>query len=182
MRFTSLSLIVFLLVTSATIAAEDKGDASAPMPKDQKEFIEKSSRLTSLTNRIAEHDKNFLAAVRAKAATKDPAEKRRLIQVMLEIKAQRDKDVEAFNRIKTELKLRYPNQGEHLERRYQTQTKKSLEEMEGAAGLDELLTRIKKVIDRKYAPFIEPKEDEKSPAPKTVKTQEQKPERIRIER
>jgi len=52
--------------------------------------------------------------------------------------------VEEYTKVKSDLALKYPNQGVNLNRRYQTQIKKSVEELEGAAGLDELLTRTKK--------------------------------------
>lgn len=162
-------------------------DAAAPMPKDQKEFIEKSAKLNTLTNRIADAEKNFLELVRKKSETRDIAEKQRLIGEMNEIVKNRNKDVGDYNKLKTDLSLRYPNQGEHLNRRYQTQTKRTVEELEGVAGLDELLTRTKKMVEKKFAPIVaeaelkEAKERKTAPV-KAVPPAEEKPQKLRLEK
>ena len=167
MRSLSLSL---LLVCSLAFAEEKgeappaEGEAAAggkvmnALPKDQKEFIEKSGKLNTLTNRIVEHEKHFWEIVRKKSESKDQSEKARLIAALNDVAKDRNKDVEQYNRIKMDLKLRYPNAGVAMDRHYATQQKKSVEELEGVAGLDELLTRTKKVIDRKFKPFLEEEE------------------------
>ncbi|NJL25829.1 MAG: hypothetical protein HC902_12075 [Calothrix sp. SM1_5_4] len=151
------------------------------MSKDQKEYAEKTSKLTSLTNRIAEADKKFKELVHEKAETHSVTRKQELIKEMVEINKQRNKDVDDYNRLKAELTYRYPSEGESLNRRYQTQNKRSLEEMEGVVGLDEMLTRVKKTIDRKFAPFMEevaPTKPKASPA----QAAPEKPPRLRLER
>ncbi len=181
----SLSLSLFLLISSPVFAAgggEEKPADAAPLPKDTKEFIEKSGRLTSLTNRIEEQKRKFSEVVNHKALAKTPAEKQVHIKELITITNEMNKDIEAYNRIKMDLKLRYPNQGEQLERRYQTQSKRTVEEMEGAAGLDELLTRTKKVIDKKYAPFLEEEEQRTQAKPEVPAGQDEKPKRLRLER
>jgi hypothetical protein len=137
--------------------------------------------INSLTTRIEEAEKQFNELVRAKASEKNPAEKERIIQQLNAVTKDRNKAAEEYNKVRSDLTLRYPNQGEHLNRRYQTQSKKSVEELEGAAGLDELLTRTKKVVEKKFAPFAAA-EDEKKPKPKPVQLQEEKPVKLRLEK
>jgi len=160
---------------------EEGGTAGAPLAKDQKEFLEKSAKLTTLTNKISESEKQFNELVRLKSATRETAEKQRIIREMVEVTNQRNKDVDTFNKLKSDLGLRYPNQGEHLNRRYHTQTKRSVEELEGVAGLDELLTRTKKVVEKKFAPFME---DEPGPATKNkiAQPETEPPKRLRLEK
>lgn len=184
MRSLSPSLFIFLIfVTGASRAEEKAADPTAPMPKDQKEYIDKTGRLTSLTNRIEARRKEFAEAVHNKNTASTALEKQRWIHAMNEIHASLNKDIESHQRIKSELKLRYPHQGETIERRYKTQSKKTVEEMEGVAGLDEKLTDVKKVIEKKYEPFrIE--EEKKNPgvALPSPSTPEEKPTRLRLEK
>ncbi len=191
MRSLSLSLILsVLLLTGLQVSAnEDAPPAAeappggAPLPKDQKEYIEKTGRLNTLTNRIIEHEKRFLEVVHWKAAAKDAAEKQRWINELNHVATERNKDIEAYNRIKMDVKLRYPNQGVALDRHYNTLQKKSVEELEGVAGLDELLTRTKKVIDKKYQAFLIEEEKKNNLKPTVVQPEEEdKPKRLRLEK
>lgn len=190
MRSLSLSLI---FICAFAFAIEEKAPPSpataggsgpiAPLPKDQKEYIEKTSRLNTLTNRIVEHEKRFVEVVHWKAAAKDAAEKKRWINELNHVAAERNKDVEAFNRIQMDVKLRYPNQGVALDRHYGVRQKKSVEELEGVAGLDELLTRTKKIIDKKYAPLLIEEEERNHLKPTVLKAEdEDKPKRLRLEK
>ena len=173
--------VVFVLAAGA----EEEGGAKAavaPEPKDQHEFTQKTSRMNSLATRIEEDEKQFQELVRAKAETKSPEEKQRFIKQMVSVTEDRNKSADEYNKLKGELGLRYPNQGEHSERGYRTQSKKSVEEMEGAAGLDELLTRTKKIIEKKFAPFN--KEDTKEVKKATTETTDDgdKPKVLRLEK
>lgn len=133
-----------------------EGAPAAPaIPKDQKEFTDKNTKLNGLISRITESEKQFKELVHHKNEAKTTAEKQTIIHEMVELTNQRNKDVDAYNKLKSDLELRYPNRGEHLNRRYETQTKRTVEELEGVAGLDELLTRTKKIIEKKFAPFME---------------------------
>lgn len=187
----SISILALLFVVSAFASGgggeaeaggeKKAGEGAAPMPKDQKEFYEKSARLTTLTNRIVEHEKQFHELVRKKNEAKSTTEKQEIIRQMVELTTTRNKDVDSYNKVKSDLTYRYPNQGEALQRRYQTQNKRSVEELEGVAGLDELLTRTKKVVEKKFAPF-KPEEDEKKAIPKIAQPEEEAPKRLRLEK
>jgi hypothetical protein len=185
-----LSLVVTLIYGSLLWAQEkkeeqpaDEAQASGIMPKDEREYVEKTSKLTTLTNRIADHEKQFQEMVRKKAAGKTAEEKQRWIHALNELVKQRNKDVDQYMKLKSDLLLRYPNQGAHLNRRYETQTKRSLEELEGVVGLDEQLTRTKKIVEKKYAPFEEhdPAKEVTADKPK-IASPEEKPARLRLEK
>lgn len=207
MRFLSKILILSIGITTSSALAsggEEGGGAAAAAPsnrpdpnaKKQKEFNDKTSKLNALTTRIADSEKEFHHLVKEKAAATTPEAKKELMDKMLELVKGRNKAAEEFNKIKSELTYRYANQGELLNRRYHTQQKKTVEELEGAAGLDEMLSSVKKAIDRKYAPFNPPKPVKtvtpgtKEPEPteshgshaKTVSEDEEKPKRLRLEK
>lgn len=187
-RKLSFALLGAILFSVSLAFAEEgegeaKGDGKAvAMPKDQKEFFEKTQRLNSLNTRIEEAEKQFRELVQKKSVEKDLAEKEHIIKQMNDVTKDRNKAADEYNKVKTELTLRYPNQGEHLNRHYQTQTKKSVEELEGAAGLDELLTRTKKVIDKKFAPFADPDEPKAAPKAKVAQPEGEKPQRLKLEK
>lgn len=175
MPFIKLSILLTSLTFAfSVLAAEGKGGGEATdsggssgggaemITKDQKEYIEKTSKLTTLTNRIEEADKQFQELIRKKNAAPTAEQKQAIIKEMVELNDKRNKDVDQFNKLKTDVSLRYPHKGEHLNRRYQTQSKRSLEEVEGVAGLDEMLSRIKKVVDHRFAPFKEADKKDKS--------------------
>jgi hypothetical protein len=182
MRFRKLEILTAaMVVTAAVLSVHAEENVIPALPKDEKQFFEKTQRLNSLTTRIEEAEKQFQELVRRKAAEKDNAEKDRIIKQMNEVTKDRNKSADEYNKVKSDLDLRYPNEGKQLNRRYQTQTKKSVEEMEGVAGLDELLTRTKKVVEKKFAPFAAA-EDEKKPKAKIAKPEDEKPQRLRLEK
>lgn len=191
MRFNNLSLILIGLValnviTPVTFANEKKaeggeGGAAESGGKEQKEFQEKSGKLSSLANKIEEAEKHFQEIVHHKSEAKSVEEKQSLIKELVEIANQRNKDVEVYNKLKTDLLYRYPYQGEALNRRYETQNKRSVEQLE-AGGLDELLTRTKKAVERKFAPLQPERVKEAHRAKAPAAETEEAPKRLRLEK
>jgi hypothetical protein len=195
MPFSNLKRLLIISVLAASLpalaGAEEKKEGGAeggaakegPEPegsKEQKEYYEKTAKMNTLANRIEETEKKFQETVRAKADAKSTEEKQKCIKEMVELANQRNKDVDAYNKVKAELTYRYPYQGEKLNRHYQTQSHRTAEELENAGGLDDQLTRTKKIVEKKFAPFME---DEKPAAqPKIAKPAEEKPARLRLEK
>lgn len=159
----SLPLSVLAEGHEAAKAEGEAGKKEAAVPKDQKEFTEKTTRLNSLATRIEEAEKQFNELVKRKTEEKNNDEKQRILKQMVETTKDRNKAADEYNKLKSDLELRYPNQGAHVDRHYQTQSKKSVEELEGAAGLDELLTHTKKIVEKKFAPFAEEEDAKKKP-------------------
>lgn len=191
MQFNKLSLVIVLAFAPSALFASGgggggEGEGAAPpmeqMGQDEKEFINKTGKLTTLTNRITETEKRFQELVKKKAVAKTSDEKHPIIREMVEITNQRNKDVEEYNKIRSELNFRYPSQGKQLDRRYHIQNKRSLEELEGVAGLDEMLTRTRKQVERKYAPFKEPDAKKGTAAPPIAEREEEKPKPLRLEK
>jgi hypothetical protein len=59
-----------------------------------------------------------------------------------------------YNTQKAELKYRYPEEGVIIERRYVPLRAQTIEQIEKELGLSSELTKTKKKIDKKYAPFV----------------------------
>ena len=160
---------------------EEGGKPATETPKDQREYSEKQAKLNVLQNHIEEADKHFKELVHAKEEAKTATEKQAMIKEMVELTHQRNQDVQALNKLKADLNFRYPDMGDRLNKTYQTQSKRSVEEMEGAAGLDEMLTRTKKQVDKKYAPFL-PADDKSVPKTQASKPEGDKPARLKLEK
>jgi hypothetical protein len=186
-------------------AAEGGGEGGAPVEptsKEQRQYSEKSAKLKTLATRITDSEKEFQALIEEKEHLKNkPEETQAILARMVEVASTRNKTVEEYNKLKSDIELRYPSEGAAVKRQYQTQNKKTVEEMEGVAGLDELLTRTKKVVEKKFNVFAEEEsvrlEEEKklkkpksarrptvpTPSPTAVEeTPEEKPERLRLEK
>ena len=159
MRFIPIkfAVAVFLILATSAHAEEEaaKGGEAGGKEEDkaQHEYSEKQGKLNGLATKLEESDKHFHELVEEKENATTNEAKQDIIKEMVKLTNDRAKDAEAYTSLKSELTLRYPNQGEALQRRYQTENPRSLEQLDGAAGLDELLTRTKKMIDKKYAPF-----------------------------
>lgn len=185
MRFLKLKMIIALglIVFGPLVLSEEKeGGAATEVPKEQKEFVEKSGKLNTLINRITDAEAKFAELVHHKEAASTSAAKQEIIKEMVEVTNQRNKDVEAYNSLKSDLALRYPNQGEKLDRQYRTQTKRSVEELEGGAGLDEMLTSTKKLIEKKYAPFLDEEDKESGTRTPAHVHDLEEPKRLRLEK
>src|SRR5665213_4224093 len=119
MRFHKLrfALVIFCLGTltlgwnSHGEEKEAGGEAkgTSPLPKEQKEFFEKTQRLNSLTTRIEEAEKQFSELVLRKSTEKDANEKDRIIKQMNEVTKDRNKSAEEYNKVKSDIELHYPN-------------------------------------------------------------------------
>lgn len=157
MRFNRISLVGVLAIVSLASSAEEeapKAEAGPVEPKEQREYVEKHSQMNVLATKIEDEDKKFNELVEEKERAVGSEAKQEVIREMVKTTNERKKDVEQYRTLKNELTLRYPSEGEPLSRHYQTEAPARLDHNENAAGLDEMLTRTKKIIDRKFAPFM----------------------------
>jgi hypothetical protein len=207
MRFMKVSIIVLLMALQAVVAfaeeSESKDEKTAgkpdPAAKVRREYQEKAARFNFLEGRISGLEKEVMHLAIKKNAEKDPKVQKEIMDQMVALVEDRNKAAEQYNSLKTDLAYRFPSQGEALDRSYRTQSKKSVEEIEGSIGLDELLTRTKKMVDKKYAPFIPAKQVNVPAASSTVTvedqhngrnqkaavqetSEEEKPKKLRLER
>lgn len=187
MQFISLKLFALLLILgvgSSVVSEEKEAVEVVPASKEQREYVEKSAKLKVLASRIEETEKEFKELVVQKAQQKDPEAIQQILKQMVDASQRRNKAVEDFNNLKTDLTLRYPSEGEAEGRQYQTQDKKSVEELEGVAGLDELLTRTKKIVENKFASFAEPEVKGKlrNKKPKAPPEDPEETPRLRLEK
>ena len=191
---SALFTVLLCLVGSPLRASEKKaeggggggGEHGAPqeakLPKDQKEFEDKTSKLNYMSSLIEEANKEFEHLVHQKEHAKTQDEKQEVIREMVDLVNRRNKNIEIYNKLRTELDLRYPNKGQRLNRRYQPRAKQSVDEMESARGLEQLLTHTKMQVDKKYESFNPQKSDEEQKALKAHAQEAPEPHRLRLEK
>jgi len=179
MLFTPIKLIMVVAFAFSFSAfaegAEGGGEAAKPGAAPEKkersqsaEYVEKTTKMNAMQSRIDDAQKDFDGLVEEKEKEKDQKKKDEIIKQLVEISKKRNKDVEDFNRTKQELLYQYPAKTAELNHMYQTEEKKDVDEMQGTADIDDLLTRIKKVIQKKFAPF-DPENDKPKPSTKDAK-------------
>lgn len=150
--------IVFALLVAVSAAAQE---TIAPGGGDSKESIEygkKESRLNTLRSRMAESDKAFAETLEKKNQTKDTVKQRQHAERLVEIAKERNEAVREYTALRQEMMYRYPNKGQDIDKRFAPKKEKTAQELESSSEIDELLTAVKKRVDRKYQPLM-PKED-----------------------
>ena len=200
MRFTRLSLLAGLLCGATSASAnehaappaaegEGGGEAKAAPPREQKEFTDKTVKLNALAAKLEESRKQFADAVKEKDEAPTAAAKVPFLKQLVEIAKQRDKDQLEYDKLKSELAQRYPNQGAHVNRHIEEHggeghaesAPTSADHVAGGASLDDLLDQTKTLIDRKYAPFKPPTGAASSRAPASA-GHPARPARLRLEK
>jgi hypothetical protein len=146
---------------------KEEKDEVAPVvvSKQAKEFTDKSSKLNVAQSRIIDAQAQFREVVKAKNKESDPEKTKLLLEEMTEIAKKRNKEVESYSSLRQDLLYRYPSMGDDLNRQYRTHEKKTIEELESASNLEDLLERARAIMDKKYAPFDE-KDEKGAPLPK----------------
>jgi len=144
------------------------------------EYIEKTTKLNTIQVRVFDAQDLFDKLVEEKEKEKDQKRKDEIIREMVDISKRRNKDVDDYNRIRQELLYQYPAKNAELNRLYRVEQKKNADEMQSSADIDDLLTRVKKVIEKKFAPF-NPESDKPKPAAKATGPDDP-PAKLRLEK
>ncbi len=152
-------MVVFTLISSPAFSQEGEGqkDTSA-VSRDSMEYYKKEGRLNSLKSKIEETEKAFKQNLEAKNRTKDPEEKKRFANALTAIAKERNAYVRELSEIRAELKYRYPNKGEDIDKRFVPKEERTVQQMEAASDLDLKLSEVKEDVDRKYKVLM-PKEE-----------------------
>jgi hypothetical protein len=188
MSFIKFSFIALLF--SATAFANEGGEGGGEGGGEKKkektekspvtEFVERTTKLNTIQMRVQEAQKDFGKLIEEKEEEKEQKKKDEIIKEMVEVSKRRNKDVDDYNKVRQELLYQYPAKSAELNRLYHVEEKKNVDEMQSTADIDEMLTRVKRVIEKKFAPF-NPESDKPKPAAKATLPPEQ-PAKLRLEK
>lgn len=126
----------------------------------EREYREKSQKLVSLENKVGELEARFQDLIKAKDSVKGKSKKLELIEEMKTVMQERDETVEKFNKLRDEIRFKFPDKGKTVVRRYAPMQKKTFEQLEKRSTLDTDLSRAKKAADKVYRPFVQQAEEE----------------------
>ncbi|MCB0355689.1 MAG: hypothetical protein KDD40_01710 [Bdellovibrionales bacterium] len=146
------------------------------------EYTEKTGKLNILETKIRESKANIKARLKALDHTKDKEKKKELYDSLVAEHEELKKNIKDYNKIRQELKYKFPQKNDQTQRRYLPMREMSLKEIETESGLDGLLNRVKKKMDKKYKKFTLA-DDNKNLKPDGKKEkQEKSKDKITLER
>ena len=148
-----LVLATLLLGVGPAVAADNP--LIQKLPPGEQEYYDKTVRLNELEADIIKLEERFNVLVKQKSHTEQRDSMKKIVDEMAQIKRDRDKKTDEYNELTTELKYKFPDKGRAVSRRYAPMEKKSLKQLEKPSKLREDLTRIKRLVDKKYKPFID---------------------------
>lgn len=186
MRFTNRKTVVILTLIAgfafASMARAEEGEKTAKKqaPSSSQEVTKLTTKLNALSVKIQDAQKEFEELVAKKDAETDPEKLSAVLAEMVKVSERRNQDVDEYTQVRQELLYRFPSMGETVNRRYQTQQRKNVKELEANVGIEQLLTRTREIIDEKFAPFQPPKEKALTEARK--RSEAQKPKKIILEK
>jgi hypothetical protein len=183
----SVAAIVFTFTVFALAGEGGEGGEGGGEKKKEKqeksqatEYVEKTTKLNTIQVRLIDAQKEFDKLIEEKDKEKDQKKKDDIIKEMVEVSKNRNKDVDGYNKVRQELLYQYPAKTAELNRLYRLEEKKNVDDMQSTADLDEMLTRVKRVIEKKFAPF-NPDNDKPKPAAKATLPLDQ-PAKLRLEK
>jgi hypothetical protein len=159
----SCSLLLFL--TGVALAGEGTGVS-------MNEYAKKTAELRNLETKMKDAETQIQNYIQAKKASTEPAQQNAAIEGMTKEHHELEKYTKDYNKLRTELKYKFPNHGDEIEGRYRKRQVRSIDDLERGSALDAQLTRTKAVVDKKFEPIIGPK--------KTAEPAEEQP--LKLER
>lgn len=128
------------------------------------EYMRKSNELRNLETKLKDAESRVKSNLEAKSKATTPAAQHEAMEGMVKAHDEMRKLITDYNKVRAELKYKFPAKGEEIEGHYKPKTVKSIEEIDHASSLDAQLTKTKRAMEKKFAPIAGPME----PAPQAV--------------
>jgi hypothetical protein len=148
-------LMLILFFPLASWSSEGGGHESAPAAKEadggghgsaepappkkrtrEESYIAVSGKVAALEAKIRSGEQEIQKLVATKATTSNPQQVNEIIKSMLTLHYELKKNIEEYEKQRSLLRYRYPEKAKTEGREYERLELKSLEEMEGTAGLN----------------------------------------------
>ncbi|MCB0327970.1 MAG: hypothetical protein KDD52_10195 [Bdellovibrionales bacterium] len=139
-----------------------KGEKPESPAKGGGEYAKLRSQKLSFELQIQTHQKAIEDLIIKKNSTKDPEARAQAVQDLASTHGELQKAIDQYNKIIKDLTYRFPEKGDESQRHYVPVKNRSIEQMEEEMGLDVTLTRLKEVVQKKYAPLVDPSESQKN--------------------
>lgn len=148
--------------TKTESEAEGKKEEKSESPaKGGGEYAKLRSQKLSFELQIQTHQKAIEDLIIKKNSTKDPEARDQAVQDLASTHGELQKAIDQYNKVIKDLTYRFPEKGDESQRHYVPVKNRSIEQIEEEMGLDVTLTRLKEVVQKKYAP-LDSSESQKS--------------------
>jgi len=148
------------------------------------EYMKKSNELRSLETKLKDAEARVKANLAAKAKATTPAAQHEAMDGMIKAHNELKKLTTDYNKVRAELKYKFPGKGDEIEGHYKPHEMKSIEEIDRSISLDAQLTKTKRVMEKKLAPIAGHPETVTQPAAKPIDSnhEPEEPPPLRLER
>ncbi|HAG91523.1 MAG TPA: hypothetical protein DCL41_06610 [Bdellovibrionales bacterium] len=141
--------------------AKESGAAKEEVLQDR-EYREKNAKLLGLEARIADLNTQLEKLVEHKRREKSSEKVRVMMDELVTLAKDRNAAIKEHRELKKYLIYRFPNMGKVFHQKYGVHEEASVEQLEKAHGLDEMLTETKLLIEQKYRPILKDRPDVKA--------------------
>ena len=144
-----------------------------------REWAKRKSRINKIETKMKDARSKLESYIRAKNSDRPVIDEKGnrldILKAIAETHKTLKENESEFNKEVDDLKYRFPEEGALIERRYVPRRSKTIEQIEREMGLDYELTKIKKKVDEKYAPFTKDIRRVIRPEPERAKVETRKP-------
>jgi hypothetical protein len=144
-------VLAALLILASTVWGAEGSSGSV------NEYGKKTAELRNLETKMKDAETQIHTFIQSKNATSDPALQKAAIDGMTTAHHDLEKYTKDYNKLRTELKYKFPSHGEEIDVRYRKKQLRSIDDIERGSALDAQLTKTKEVVDKKYEPITGPK-------------------------
>lgn len=125
-------------------------------------YVIKNDELSVISNEIKTSKSNIRILIMKKRSTKNKEKLHQIMENLVEAHNLLNERIIKYQKLKNEIKYRYPEKKITKKREYLSLRIQSLEEIEDEVGIDGQLSKLKKRVDKKYLPFLSKKDLEEA--------------------
>ena len=120
------------------------------------EYVKKTNELRGLETKIKDAESRIQANLQAKAHATTTAAEHEAMNAMIKAHEELKNFTRDYNKVRMELKYKFPGKGEEIEGHYKPKTIKSIDEIDHSSSLDAQLTKTKRTVEKKLRPISGP--------------------------
>ena len=154
LKFIIMLNLCFGVVTQAL--AQGAADPNEAKVREEDDWTKQANFLSSKEGKVNEFRVKIESLIKQKRKVTTDDEEKEIVKELILAHADFSKAVNDYNSLYNKLKYRFPDKsGKPQKRKYLPMRLHSLEQIENEMGIDADLTRIRKKINKKYAPYLE---------------------------
>ncbi len=183
MFYNSLRVIICIGLVATISILPEQGQSKKMMSADE-DWTKVLSKMNLREDRIKQLRQELRQVIIEKKKTRSVRVKKAAIKQIVQIHERLKTTIKEYNTYLRSVKYRFPEKGDTTSRQYLPMRVDTLEDIEDGVGVDIDLTRVRKKMEKKYAPFVPKKQALKYKAKiiEQERTSKPKKKRIRLEK